>query len=184
MNEDIKRDIFKLRKEIHYHNHLYYIKDSPVISDYEFDQKLKDLNSLELKYPELNDPNSPTKRVGGGVSKSFEAKNHKYPMYSLQNTYSRQEVENWIIKIKKILGDKLPISFTCELKYDGASVSLTYENGVLIKALTRGDGIQGDDITNNVRTIKTVPLILSGDYPSFFEIRGEILMTKRVFKSS
>lgn len=182
MNEDIKRDIFKLREEIHFHNHLYYIKDSPVISDYEFDQKLKHLNSLELKYPELDDPNSPTKRVGGGVSKSFEAKNHKYPMYSLQNTYSRQEVENWIIKIKKILGDKVPISFTCELKYDGASISLTYENGVLIKALTRGDGIQGDDITNNVRTIKTVPLILGGDYPNFFEIRGEILMTKRVFK--
>ena len=145
MNKEIKNQIFTLREEIHHDNYLYYIKDSPVISDFDFDQKLKRLESLENLYPEIDDPNSPTKRVGGSVSKSFDTKKHSYPMYSLDNTYSREEVKSWITKIKKILGDDIPLNYACELKYDGASISLTYQNGILIQALTRGDGVQGDE---------------------------------------
>ena len=182
MSKEIKNDIITLREEIHYDNFLYYVKDSPVISDFDFDQKLKRLESLENLYPELDDPNSPTKRIGGSVSESFETKKHNYPMYSLDNTYSRGEVESWITKIKKILGNDVSLNYTCELKYDGASISLTYQDGVLIQALTRGDGTQGDDIINNIRTINTIPLVLNGDYPDFFEIRGEILMPKKVFE--
>ena len=182
MDKEIKKKIFKLREEIHLDNHLYYVKDSPVISDFDFDEKIKKLESLEKLYPQLEDPNSPTKRVGGYVSKSFETKKHQSPMYSLSNTYSKDEVKGWITKIKKILGNDIPLNFTCELKYDGASISLTYKNGVLIQALTRGDGVQGDDITNNIRTINTIPLVLNGDYPEFFEIRGEILMPKKAFE--
>ena len=182
MSKEIKNDIITLREEIHYDNFLYYVKDSPVISDFDFDQKLKRLESLENLYPELDDPNSPTKRIGGSISESFETKKHNYPMYSLDNTYSRGEVESWITKIKKILGNDVSLNYTCELKYDGASISLTYQDGVLIQALTRGDGTQGDDIINNIRTINTIPLVLNGDYPDFFEIRGEILMPKKVFE--
>jgi len=182
MDKEILKEILKLREEIHFDNYLYYIKDSPVISDFDFDQKLKKLESLEILYPEFEDPNSPTKRVGGDVSKSFDSKKHKHPMYSLDNTYSREEVESWINKIKKVLGNQISLNYTCELKYDGASISLTYNDGVLTQALTRGDGIQGDDIINNVRTIPTIPLILNGDYPDFFEIRGEILMPKNAFE--
>ena len=181
MNKGIQEEILKLRKEIHYNNYLYYIKDSPIISDFDFDQKLKKLESLEKKHPQFQDPNSPTKRVGGNVLKSFDTKKHKFPMYSLDNTYSRIEVESWIKKIKNKLGRDINLSYTCELKYDGASISLTYINGFLHQALTRGDGIYGDDITNNIRTIKTVPLVLNGDFPELFEIRGEILMTKKEF---
>ena len=182
MDKEILKEILKLREEIHFDNYLYYIKDSPAISDFDFDQKLKKLESLENLYPEFEDPNSPTKRVGGDVSKSFDSKRHKHPMYSLENTYSRDEVECWINKIKKVLGNKTPLNYICELKYDGASISLTYKDGVLTQALTRGDGVHGDDIINNVRTIPTIPLILNGDYPDFFEIRGEILMQKNAFK--
>ena len=182
MDKEVLKKILKLRKEIHFDNYLYYIKDSPAISDFDFDQKLKKLESLENLYPEFEDPNSPTKRVGGDVSKSFDSKRHKHPMYSLENTYSRDEVECWINKIKKVLGNKTPLNYICELKYDGASISLTYKDGVLTQALTRGDGVHGDDIINNVRTIPTIPLILNGDYPDFFEIRGEILMPKNAFE--
>ena len=182
MDKDILEEIIRLREEIHFDNFLYYIKDSPVISDFDFDQKLKKLESLENLYPEFGDPNSPTKRVGGEVSKSFDSKRHKNPMYSLENTYSIDEVETWINKIKKMLGKQIPLNYSCELKYDGASISLTYKDGVLTQALTRGDGMQGDDIINNVRTIPTIPLILNGDYPDFLEIRGEILMHKNTFK--
>ena len=182
MSKEIKNEIITLREEIHYNNFLYYVKDSPIISDFDFDEKLKKLESLENTYPELGDPNSPTKRVGGSIAESFDTKKHNYPMYSLDNTYSREEVKNWITKIKKILGNDVSLNYTCELKYDGASISLTYQDGVLIQALTRGDGTQGDDIINNIRTINTIPLVLNGDYPDFFEIRGEILMTKKVFK--
>ena len=182
MDKNFKAEILKLREEIHHANYLYYIKDIPVISDFDFDQKLRKLENLEKKYPELEDLNSPTKRVGGGVSKSFETKKHNYPMYSLDNTYSKKEVSDWVARVRKVVGDDVNLSFSCELKYDGASISLTYENGNLVQALTRGDGIQGDDISNNVRTIKTIPLVLNGDYPNFFEIRGEILMPKKVFE--
>ena len=174
--EEIKNQIEALRQELHDHNHRYYILDEPIISDYEFDQLLQTLQDLEKKYPDFSDPNSPTKRVGGGITKSFETVPHKYPMYSLSNTYSKEELLQWEERLKKALGEEAQIEYTCELKFDGASISLTYENGVLVKAITRGDGVQGDDITTNVKTIKTIPLKLKADFPKFFEIRGEILL--------
>lgn len=174
--EEIKNQIETLRQELHDHNHRYYILDEPIISDYEFDQLLQTLQDLEKKYPDFSDPNSPTKRVGGGITKSFETVPHKNPMYSLSNTYSKEELLQWEERLKKALGEEAQIEYTCELKFDGASISLTYENGVLVKAITRGDGVQGDDITTNVKTIKTIPLKLKADFPKFFEIRGEILL--------
>lgn len=174
--EEIKNQIEALRQELHDHNHRYYILDEPIISDYEFDQLLQTLQDLEKKYPDFSDPNSPTKRVGGGITKSFETVPHKYPMYSLSNTYSKEELLQWEERLKKALGEEAQIEYTCELKFDGASISLTYENGVLVKAITRGDGVQGDNITTNVKTIKTIPLKLKADFPKFFEIRGEILL--------
>jgi DNA ligase (NAD+) len=174
--EEIKNQIEALRQELHDHNHRYYILDEPIISDYEFDQLLQTLQDLEKKYPDFSDPNSPTKRVGGGITKSFETVPHKYPMYSLSNTYSKEELLQWEERLKKALGEEAQIEYTCELKFDGASISLTYENGVLVKAITRGDGMQGDNITTNVKTIKTIPLKLKADFPKFFEIRGEILL--------
>ena len=165
-----------MRQELHDHNHRYYILDEPIISDYEFDQLLQTLQDLEKKYPDFSDPNSPTKRVGGGITKSFDTVPHKYPMYSLSNTYSKEELLQWEERLKKALGEEAQIEYTCELKFDGASISLTYENGVLVKAITRGDGVQGDNITTNVKTIKTIPLKLKADFPKFFEIRGEILL--------
>jgi DNA ligase (NAD+) len=174
--EEIKNQIEALRQELHDHNHRYYILDEPIISDYEFDQLLQTLQDLEKKYPDFSDPNSPTKRVGGGITKSFDTVPHKYPMYSLSNTYSKEELLQWEERLKKALGEEAQIEYTCELKFDGASISLTYENGVLVKAITRGDGVQGDNITTNVKTIKTIPLKLKADFPKFFEIRGEILL--------
>lgn len=165
-----------LRKALHEHNHRYYILDQPTVTDFEFDHMLKELQQLELDYPEYNDPNSPTQRVGGEVTKSFETIKHRFPMYSLSNTYSRKELEQWEERIRKVLGEEALISYTCELKFDGVSVSLTYTDGALVQALTRGDGSQGDAITTNVKTINTIPLKLKGDYPSFFEIRGEIIL--------
>ncbi len=163
-----------LRKELHHHNHLYYVLDKPEISDYEFDQKLKELQELEEKHPEFHDENSPTLRVGGAVTKNFATVVHDQRMYSLDNSYSKEDLENWEKRIiKQVDGE---VNFTCELKYDGASISLTYEKGEFKQAVTRGDGIQGDDVTNNVRTIRSVPLKLEGDYPEKFEIRGEIVL--------
>jgi len=173
--------IESLRKALHEHNHRYYIIDQPTISDYEFDQLLKELQQLEKEYPEYNHPNSPTQRVGGGVTKSFETITHRFPMYSLSNTYSKEELEQWEERLRKILGVEATIEYSCELKFDGVSVSLTYENGALIQALTRGDGTQGDAITTNVKTIPTIPLKLKGDYPPFFEIRGEIILPWKGF---
>ena len=172
----IAEKIAALRKTLHEHNHRYYLLDAPVISDQEFDLLLRELQDLEEAHPEFYDPNSPTQRVGGGVTKSFETVAHRFPMYSLSNTYSKEELEKWEERIRKIIGPQEEIEYTCELKFDGVSVSLTYENGALIQALTRGDGTQGDNITTNIKTINTVPLKLYGDYPPFFEIRGEVIL--------
>ena len=179
--EVIQEQIEELRKTLHEHNHLYYIVDEPTISDFEFDQLLDNLQSLEEKYPQFSDLNSPTQRVGGDVTKSFETLEHRSPMYSLSNTYSKEELIQWRERLRKVLGEEVHIEYTCELKFDGASISLSYKNGKLIQALTRGDGIKGDAITTNVKTIKTIPLKLLGDYPPFFEIRGEIILPWKGF---
>ena len=164
-----------LRDEIHMHTHLYYVKDAPIISDYEFDLMLKKLNDLESKFPQFFDINSPSQRVGGKVSKNFNNIKHDYPMYSLDNSYSKKDLDSFYSRILKKIPD-YDLNFLCELKFDGVSINLTYENGVLVRAVTRGDGIQGDDVTENVKTIKTIPLKLYGDYPSKFQIRGEIFI--------
>ena len=174
--EEIQKKISQLSNELNEHNHLYYIGDAPVITDFKFDQMLSELQDLEKQYPQFKDPNSPTQRVGGGVTKFFDTIEHRYPMYSLSNTYSKDELVQWETRIRKILGVDTEICYTCELKFDGASISLTYENGALVQALTRGDGVQGDAITTNVKTINSIPLKLKGNYPKFFEIRGEIIL--------
>ena len=171
----IKEKIEALREELREHNYKYYVLASPSILDYEFDIKLKELQALEDKYPEFMDATSPTMRVGGTVTKSFETVVHEHRMYSLDNSYSKQELLDWEKRVLRILGNS-EVSFTCELKYDGASISLTYENGELVRGVTRGDGFQGDDVTANIRTIKSVPLRLQGDFPSKFDIRGEIVL--------
>ena len=174
--EKIQKKILNLSNKLHEHNHRYYIEDAPVITDFTFDKMLSELQDLEKQYPQFKDPNSPTQRVGGGVTKFFDTIVHRYPMYSLSNTYSKDELVQWETRIRKILGVDTEISYTCELKFDGASISLTYENGALVQALTRGDGVQGDAITTNVKTINSIPLKLKGNYPKFFEIRGEIIL--------
>jgi len=171
---DIEGKINNLRNELREHNHKYYVLDNATISDYDFDVLLKELQELEDSNPEFYDPTSPTQRVGGEVTKNFETVPHAFRMYSLDNSYSKEDLEDWELRIKKMVdGD---VSYTCELKYDGASMSLTYEKGLLVRALTRGDGLQGDNVTANVKTIKSVPLQLRGDYPDLFEIRGEIVL--------
>ena len=164
-----------LRDEIHMHTHLYYVKDAPIISDYEFDLMLKKLTDLESKFPQFFDINSPSQRVGGKVSKNFNNIKHDYPMYSLDNSYSKKDLDSFYSRILKKIPD-YDLNFLCELKFDGVSINLTYENGVLVSAVTRGDGVQGDDVTENVKTIKTIPLKLNGNYPSKFQIRGEIFI--------
>ena len=172
---DIQNTIQKLREEINQHNHNYYVLDTPTISDFEFDQKLKQLQELENTHPEYFDENSPTQRVGGTITKNFETVKHEYRMYSLDNSYSKEELIDWEKRVQKVLGD-VPLEYTCELKYDGASISITYENGKLKRAVTRGDGVQGDDVTNNIKTIKSIPLKLKGDFPDKFDVRGEIIL--------
>ncbi|WP_375605204.1 NAD-dependent DNA ligase LigA [Flavobacterium davisii] len=172
---DVFSEIQALRNELNQHNYNYYILDNPTISDYDFDIKLKKLQDLEEKHPEYNDPSSPTQRVGGSITKNFTTIQHEYRMYSLDNSYSKEDLLDWETRIQKILGNT-PVQYTCELKYDGASISITYENGKLLRAVTRGDGFQGDDVTHNIKTIKTVPLTLQGDFPDRFEIRGEIIL--------
>ncbi|PKB18163.1 NAD-dependent DNA ligase LigA [Flavobacterium sp. 5] len=164
-----------LREELNLHNHNYYVLDNPTLSDYEFDMKLKELQDLETKNPEFFDVNSPTQRVGGTITKNFETIPHEYRMYSLDNSYSKEDLQDWEVRIQKVLGD-VPLQYTCELKYDGASISITYENGKLARAVTRGDGFQGDDVTNNIKTIRSIPLHLKGNYPEHFAIRGEIVL--------
>lgn len=176
----IEEQILKLRQELNEHNYNYYVLDNPTITDYEFDVKLKELEALEQQYPEYFDIHSPTQRVGGEITKIFETVPHEYRMYSLDNSYSKEDLLDWENRIKKIIdGD---IQYVCELKYDGASISLTYENGILVKAVTRGDGFQGDNVTANVKTIKSVPLKLKGDFPPKFDIRGEIVLPFEGFK--
>lgn len=171
---NIQQKINTLRDELHQHNYNYYSLDNATISDYDFDIKLKELQALEEQHPEFYDANSPTQRVGGEVTKTFKTTIHDSRMYSLDNSYSKEDLLDWEIRIKKMVdGD---VSYTCELKYDGASMNVTYENGKLLRAVTRGDGVQGDDVTANIKTIKTVPLQLKGDYPERFDIRGEIVL--------
>lgn len=172
---NIQDTIQQLRSELDQHNYNYYVLDQPQISDFEFDQKLKELQALEAAHPEFFDSNSPTQRVGGAVTKNFQTVVHDYRMYSLDNSYSKEDVVDWETRIQKVLGN-VPIEYTCELKYDGASISITYENGQLSRAVTRGDGVQGDDVTNNIKTIKSIPLQLKGNYPAHFAIRGEIIL--------
>lgn len=177
---NIEEQINQLRQELRDHNYNYYVLDNPTISDFDFDIKLKELQALEGAYPEYHDADSPTLRVGGEVTKNFQTVPHAFRMYSLDNSYSKEDLEDWEKRIEKQVDGV--VAFTCELKYDGASISLTYENGSLVRAVTRGDGFQGDDVTANIKTIKSVPLKLKGDYPAFFEIRGEIVLPFEGFK--
>ncbi|GAA4060766.1 NAD-dependent DNA ligase LigA [Flavobacterium cheonanense] len=172
---DILKKIQGLREELNLHNHNYYVLDHATISDFEFDQKLKELQDLEAQHPEYFDENSPSQRVGGTITKNFQTVVHENRMYSLDNSYSKEDLQDWEIKIQKVLGN-VNLQYTCELKYDGASISITYENGKLSKAVTRGDGFQGDDVTNNIKTIKSIPLQLKGNFPPKFDIRGEIIL--------
>lgn len=176
---NIQQKIEALRDELRQHNHNYYVLDNATISDYEFDVKLKELQTLEEKYPNFFDPNSPTQRVGGAITKNFKTTVHDFRMYSLDNSYSKEDLLDWETRIKKMVDGE--VNYTCELKYDGASMNLTYQNGKLLRAVTRGDGVQGDDVTANVKTIKTVPLQLKGDYPERFDIRGEIILPIKGF---
>lgn len=175
MSQAVYQQIIALREQINLHNYEYYTLDRPTISDFEFDQKLKHLQELENQYPEYFDENSPTQRVGGTITKNFETVVHEQRMYSLENSYSIEDLTEWETRIQKILGN-VPIEYVCELKYDGASISIAYENGKLLRAVTRGDGFQGDDVTANVKTIRSVPLTLKGNYPEKFNIRGEIIL--------
>ncbi len=176
---NIEQQLKELRAELREHNHKYYVLDNATISDYEFDIKLKTLQDLEEKHPEFYDENSPTLRVGGAITKNFNTVVHAHRMYSLDNSYSLEDLRDWETRIKKLVdGD---IEYVCELKYDGASISLTYENGTLLRAVTRGDGVQGDDVTANIKTIKSVPLKLNGSYPPKFDIRGEIVLPLQGF---
>ncbi|MBT8245833.1 MAG: NAD-dependent DNA ligase LigA [Winogradskyella sp.] len=169
-----QQQIETLRDELRQHNYNYYILDNPTISDYEFDIKLKELQALEEKYPEFFDANSPTQRVGGTITKNFNTVVHDFRMYSLDNSYSKEDLLDWETRIKKMVDGV--IQYTCELKYDGASMNLTYQKGKLVRAVTRGDGVQGDEVTANIKTINTVPLQLKGNYPERFDIRGEIIL--------
>ena len=180
MNE-VER-IYQLREELHRHNHNYYVLNAPEIGDQEFDFLMRELQDLEAKHPECYDENSPSMRVGSDLNKNFVQVQHKYPMLSLANTYSEAEVTEFYDRVKKALNEDFEIC--CEMKFDGTSISLTYEDGRLLRAVTRGDGVQGDDVTDNVKTIRSIPLVLQGDgYPQNFEIRGEILMPWEVFEA-
>ena len=179
MNETDR--ILQLRQELHEHNYKYYVLNTPSISDFEFDALMHELQQLEALHPELADPNSPSQRVGSDLSQGFEQVTHKYPMLSLANTYNQQDVREWYDSVSRGLGGE-PFEVCCEMKYDGLSISLTYEHGRLVRGVTRGDGVHGDDVTANVRTIRCIPLVLPGSgYPDEFEIRGEILMPWNVF---
>ncbi len=182
MNETLAREkIAALREQLHRHNHNYYVKSAPTISDYAFDQLMKELQDLEEAFPQFADENSPTRRVGSDLNVEFESFPHTYPMLSLGNSYSKEELNEFDRRVTRATGSSVP--YFCELKYDGVAVSLTYEKGRLVRALTRGDGEQGDDVTRNIRTIRSVPLVLSGHgYPERFEIRGEVILPEEGFQ--
>lgn len=176
----IKERILKLSEELNKHNHAYYVLSEPIISDFDFDQLLKELERLEQEHPEFAYENSPTKRVGGDITENFEKVTHDYPMLSLSNSYSKEEIIEWETRIKKLADQDL--SYVCELKYDGVAIGIRYKEGQLDRAVTRGDGNQGEDVTANVKTIKTIPLQLHGQYPDSFEIRGEIFFPLQEFE--
>ena len=180
--EEARNRIAELSDTIEYHNRRYYILNQPSISDYEFDMLMEELISLEKLFPEYALPSSPTKRVGGDLTKEFPTVRHRYPMLSLSNSYNRGEIVDFIKRIEKTIDE--PVEFVCELKFDGVSISLTYEDGILTRGVTRGDGAQGDDVTTNVKTIRTIPLRLKGDYPNFLEMRGEIIMPHDSFRNT
>jgi len=179
--EEALKKITELREYLNEHNYRYYVLAKPVISDYDFDMKLRELEQLEAEYPEFINPGSPTQRVGSDLTKTFKQVYHRHSMLSLSNAYSESELRDFNTRIKKLTDQDF--EYVCELKFDGSSISLLYENGRLSKAVTRGDGVKGDEVTNNVRTIRSVPLKLRGnDFPSDFEVRGEILMPFGVFR--
>jgi DNA ligase (NAD+) len=178
--EQAKSEIIRLTKLINHHNHLYYVESLTEISDFEFDGLLRELQDLEARFPEFAYSNSPTKRVGGDLTKKFETVSHRFPMLSLSNSYSEEEIIEWENRIKKLIDQD--IEYVCELKYDGVAIGIRYENGQLKQAVTRGDGEKGEDVTTNVRTIRTIPLSLRADFPDDFEIRGEIFMPSSVFE--
>ena len=180
--EEARNRIAELSDTIEYHNRRYYILNQPSISDYEFDMLMEELISLEQLFPEYALPSSPTKRVGGDLTKEFPTVRHRYPMLSLSNSYNRGEIVDFIKRIEKTIDE--PVEFVCELKFDGVSISLTYEDGILTRGVTRGDGAQGDDVTTNVKTIRSIPLKLKGDYPNFLEMRGEIIMPHDSFRNT
>lgn len=180
--EEARNRIAELSDTIEYHNRRYYILNQPSISDYEFDMLMEELISLEKLFPEYALPSSPTKRVGGDLTKEFPTVRHRYPMLSLSNSYNRVEIVDFIKRIEKTIDE--PVEFVCELKFDGVSISLTYEDGILTRGVTRGDGAQGDDVTTNVKTIRSIPLKLKGDYPNFLEMRGEIIMPHDSFRNT
>ncbi len=178
-SEEAKKEIIRLTELINHHNHLYYVESRSEISDFEFDSLLRQLQDLEQQFPEFIFHNSPTKRVGGDLTKKFETVIHRFPMLSLSNTYSEEEIVDWENRIKKLVNGQ--IEYVCELKYDGVAIGVRYENGQLTRAVTRGDGEKGEDVTNNVKTIRTIPLALRNDFPNDFEIRGEIFMPSVAF---
>ena len=179
---NIGEEIKRLTDELNRHNHLYYVESNPEISDYDFDQLLLKLQQLETEYPEFASDLSPTKRVGGDITKKFETVKHRFPMLSLSNSYSEEEIIEWGNRIKKTI--ETPVEYVCELKYDGVAIGISYLNGKLVRAVTRGDGVQGEDVTNNVKTIKTIPLQLKGDFPVDFDIRGEIYFPIKAFEKT
>lgn len=178
--EQARTRIDTLIEEINRHNHLYYVLAKPEISDYKFDMLLEELIRLEKQFPDLQRPDSPSQRVGGSVTKDFETVAHRYPMLSLSNSYNEQEIIDFDRRVQKLVGSE--VAYVCELKYDGVAISLMYENGLLVRAVTRGDGTQGDDVTANVKTIRSIPLKIEGDFPTLFEIRGEIYYPYESFK--
>ncbi|RLD48876.1 MAG: hypothetical protein DRI88_02035, partial [Bacteroidetes bacterium] len=178
--ENAKKRIEELTEKLREHNYKYYVLSAPEISDYEFDIMLKELEQLEETYPEFKYPDSPTQRVGGEPTKEFKTVTHKYPMLSLGNSYSEEEIKEFDARVRKLVNGE--VEYTCEHKYDGVAIGLTYINGRLTAAVTRGDGVQGDDVTNNVKTIKSIPLRLRGDYPEELEVRGEIFMSITGFR--